>query len=84
MTRNEVIRTMQKAYDKTMVGAWGKEFWTMTQEELERFAALVAAAERKACLALVNKGTGKATSSDVLKVLRMERKRISTAIRARK
>ena len=41
------------------------------------------AAEREACLALVNQGTGEATSADALKILRMERDRISAAIRAR-
>lgn len=40
-------------------------------------------AEREACLALVNQGTGEATSSDALKILHMERDRISAAIRAR-
>ena len=40
-------------------------------------------AEREACLALVNQGTGEATSADALKILRMERDRISAAIRAR-
>ena len=48
-----------------------------------KLAALVAAAEREACLALVNQGTGEATSADALKILRMERDRISAAIRAR-
>jgi len=96
--------------------------WSVSTEELERFAALVAAekdkeiarlreeniylkevyedlvedrkelfddldkavaAEREACLALVNQGTGEATSADALKILRMERDRISAAIRAR-
>ena len=40
-------------------------------------------AEREACIALVNQGTGEATSADALKILRMERDRISAAIRAR-
>lgn len=40
-------------------------------------------AEREACIALVNQGTGEGTSSDALKILRMERDRISVAIRAR-
>lgn len=39
--------------------------------------------EREACLDLVNRGTGEATSADVLKILHMERDRISAAIRAR-
>ena len=43
----------------------------------------VAEREREACLALVNQGTGEATSADALKILRMERDRISVAIRAR-
>lgn len=41
------------------------------------------AIEREACLADVNQGTGEAVSSDALKILRMERDRISAAIRAR-
>ena len=41
------------------------------------------AAEREACLDLVNQGTGEATSADALKILHMERDRISAAIRAR-
>jgi hypothetical protein len=32
------------------VDAWHNGFWTLTQEEIERFAALVAAAEREAIL----------------------------------
>ena len=40
-------------------------------------------AEREACLDLVNQGTGEATSADALKILHMERDRISAAIRAR-
>jgi hypothetical protein len=51
-------------------------------EENERLREAVAA-EREACLALVNQGTGEATSADALKILRMERDRISAAIRAR-
>jgi len=42
------------------------------------------AAEREACLALVNQGTGEATSADALKILHKERDRISAAIRTRK
>ena len=49
MTRDEIIGMMQSACDTDKVDAWHNEFWTVTQEELERFAALVAAAEREAC-----------------------------------
>lgn len=47
MNRKEIIRAMRSACDKDKVDAWINDFWTITQEELERFAALVAAAERE-------------------------------------
>ncbi len=47
MTRDEIIRMALEACDVDKVGAWSNGFWTITQEELERFAALVAAAERE-------------------------------------
>ena len=48
MRSEEIIRMMQSSCDADKVEAWKNEFWTITQEELERFAALVAAAEREA------------------------------------
>lgn len=49
MNRKEIIRAMRSACDKDKVDAWINDFWTITQEELERFAALVAAREREEC-----------------------------------
>lgn len=49
ITRDEIIRMAREACDPGTVDAWKNDFWTITQEELERFAALVAAAEREAC-----------------------------------
>ena len=49
MTKDEIIRMAREACDPDQVDAWQNGFWTLTQEELERFAALVAAAEREAC-----------------------------------
>ena len=46
MTRDDIIRMMREACDADKVDAWHNDFWTITQEELERFAALVADAER--------------------------------------
>lgn len=43
MNREDIIRVMREACDTDMVFAWHNDFWTVTQEELERFAALVAA-----------------------------------------
>ena len=43
MNREDIIRMAREACDKDKVDAWHNEFWTVTQEELERFAALVAA-----------------------------------------
>lgn len=49
MTKDDIIKLMQQACDPGKKPAWHNGFWTITQEELERFAALVAAAEREAC-----------------------------------
>ena len=49
MTRDDIISMATKACDPDTEPAWHNGFWTLTQEELERFAALVAAAEREAC-----------------------------------
>jgi hypothetical protein len=46
MTRDDVIRMAREDCDKDKVDALRNGFWTVTQEELERFAALVVAAER--------------------------------------
>jgi hypothetical protein len=44
MTRDDIIRMAREACDADKVDAWHNGFWTLTQEELERFTALVAAA----------------------------------------
>lgn len=49
MTQDDIIGMMREACDAGTVDAWHNDFWTITQEELERFAALVAAAEREVC-----------------------------------
>ena len=49
MTQDEIIKLMQQACDPDKKPAWHNGFWTITQEELERFADLVAAAEREDC-----------------------------------
>jgi len=49
MNRDDIIRMARKACDSDKVDAWHNGFWTLTQEEIERFSALVAAAEREAC-----------------------------------
>jgi hypothetical protein len=46
-----IIEMAGKAFETPGVEpAFRNGFWTVTSEELERFAALVAAAEREACL----------------------------------
>lgn len=54
MGRKQIIRMAREACDADKVDAWYGGFWTLTQEELERFAALVAAAERDACAKLAD------------------------------
>ena len=49
MTRDDILRMVMESCDPNTEPAWHNGFWTLTQEELERFAALVAAAEREAC-----------------------------------
>ena len=53
MNRDDIIRMMRSVCDTDKVDAWHNEFWTVTQDELERFAALVAAHEREACCKIV-------------------------------
>jgi hypothetical protein len=50
MTRDDIIRLAREACDKDKVDPYQNDFWAITQEELERFAALVAAAERDSIL----------------------------------
>ena len=50
MTREDIIRMAREASDPDKVDPFHNGFWVLTQEELERFAALVAAAEREAMI----------------------------------
>jgi hypothetical protein len=49
MNKDDIIRMAREACDTDKVDAWHNGFWTLTQEEIERFATLVVAAEREAC-----------------------------------
>jgi hypothetical protein len=75
MTRDDIVRMAREA------GGHASGFgdrWVMYTPDLERFAALVAAAEREACAALCEaRFTGDLTRED------MEAKRCAAAIRAR-
>jgi hypothetical protein len=56
MTREDIMHMAREATDEyAKENAWRKNFWRFSQEELQRFAALVAeherAAEREAILA---------------------------------
>ena len=54
-----IIEMAGKAFETPGVEpAFRNGFWTVTSEELERFAELVAAAEREACEALCKWRTG--------------------------
>jgi hypothetical protein len=56
MNREELIRIAREACDPDKVDAWQNGFWVLTQEELERFATLVAAAEREECAKVCEAG----------------------------
>ena len=62
MTPDDIIEMAKKSCDSDKVDAWHNGFWTLTQEELERFAALVAAAEREKVAAWMM-GRGYATGN---------------------
>ena len=53
MTREDIIRMAREVADKDKVDPYLNEFVVLTPEELERFAALVASAEREACANLL-------------------------------
>ena len=52
MNRGDIIRMVREVADKDKVDPYLNEFVVLTPEELERFAALVAAHEREACARL--------------------------------
>ena len=52
MNRDDIIRIYEKA------NGWSPEGWDKTVDELERFAALVAAAEREECAKEADKWIG--------------------------
>ena len=49
MNRGDIIRMVREVADKDKVDPYLNEFVVLTPEELERFAALVAAHEREEC-----------------------------------
>jgi hypothetical protein len=69
---------MQQACDPDKKPAWHNDFWTVTQQELERFAVLVAEAEREASAKVCDaRYTGDNNRED------MEARRCAAAIRAK-
>jgi hypothetical protein len=76
MNREDIIRMAREA--GLAYGSDEKPLNSVT-----RFAALVAAAEREACAELVVRGTDEPVQTKTLEILRKERERIATAIRAR-
>ena len=82
MDREEIIRMAREAgFEVYETDVWITDGWWL--EELERFASLVAAAEREACAELVVRGTDEPVQTKTLEILRKERERIAAAIRAR-
>jgi len=78
MTRDDIIKLMQQACDSDKKPAWHNDFWTVTQQELERFAVLVAEAEREASAKVCDaRYTGDNNREDI------EARRCAAAIRAR-
>jgi hypothetical protein len=55
MTRDEIIKMAREVWEEGTVDPFCNGYWTLTQQELERFADLVAAAEREACASLCDR-----------------------------
>ena len=90
MNQEDIIRMAREAgfcepnpHDGYMGLAYDYRDGADTGASLERFAALVAAAEREACAELVVRGTDEPVQTKTLEILRKERERIVDAIRAR-
>jgi hypothetical protein len=49
MNRDDIIRMARESCAADKIDPWQNGFWVLTHRDLERFAALVAAAEREAC-----------------------------------
>ena len=49
MDREDIIKLAREACDQAPRDDWNSTAWVFGDETLERFAALVAAAEREAC-----------------------------------
>jgi hypothetical protein len=49
MNREDIIRMAREACDQAPREDWNSTAWVFGDETLERFSALVAAAEREAC-----------------------------------
>jgi hypothetical protein len=75
MTRDDIIRMYEKA------NGWSPAGWDKTVKELERFANLVAAAEREACAQIAH-NTYEGFGVDA-KGVDFVKERIIAAIRAR-
>ena len=58
MTRDDIIKLAREACHPDTADAWHNGYWTLTQPELERFAALVAAHEREACAQIAEEWLG--------------------------
>jgi putative NIF3 family GTP cyclohydrolase 1 type 2 len=50
MNKEDIIRMAREACDQAPREDWNSTAWVFGDETLERFAALVAAAERRACV----------------------------------
>jgi hypothetical protein len=54
MTRDDIIRMAREIKGASRTSATDGSLWLLSESHLERFAALVAAAEREACIELTD------------------------------
>jgi len=58
MTRDDIIRMAREIKGSSRTSAIDGSLWLLSESHLERFAALVAEAEREACAKIVEQYTG--------------------------
>jgi len=76
-TQEQVIAWYEQA------NGWSPEGWDKTVQELERFAAVVAAAEREACAKVAEERWLDKANCTAEEMYELQKKSIADAIRAR-
>ena len=67
MTREDIIKLMRESCDTDKSEPWDNGFWTVTQEELERFAARLLREQHAEIENLISRNQGLAMQNSLLR-----------------